>query len=124
MHNPSRFFASTADLFANPENLERRDFFKTLFNFATEKCVSFLGDDIKSNEENLKYCRNELMVASSCVLLNKVNTQVGDQKDNIGLCRHEIDLVKEKLKEKFNDFPNKKLDQWLFNLNFSTKSFV
>jgi len=95
----------------------------SLFKVGGEKCIEYLGDDLKNEKENFNYCRNEVMVASSCVLLNKVNFQMGDIRDNVGLCKYEINLSQEKLKEKFENFPLNKMNDWLRDLSLSTKSF-
>jgi hypothetical protein len=116
-----RFFMPTVELKDQHSNLVQRDFMKALFTKSNEKCKEFLGD---LNGDDNRTCRNEVMVAASCVLLYKTNNNVGDYRDNVGLCKHEIELSKKYLKEKWNDFPEVKLDDWLRGLSLSTKSFV
>lgn len=123
MHNVGHFHVSEINIFDRSSTLKRRDFMGALFKAGGEKCVEYLGDDIKFNKENFNFCRNEVMVASSCVLLNKVNYQMGDLRDNVGLCKYEIGIAKEKLKERFETFPFRKMDEWLRDLSLSTKSF-
>jgi hypothetical protein len=123
MHNLGTFHQATVDLFDRSTSLKRRDFLGSLFKLGGEKCVEYLGEDIKADKENFHFCRNEVMVASSCVLLFKANYQMGDIRNNVGLCQYEISLSKDNLKEKFENFPFKKMDDWLRDLSLSTKSF-
>jgi hypothetical protein len=123
MHGPGTFFVGTLNLFDTSRNLKSRDFLTALFKTGNEKCIEYLGETIKADKENYTFCRNEIMAASSCVLLNKVNAQVGDLRDNVGLCKYEINITKENLKQKFENFPFKKMDDWLRDLSLSTKSF-
>lgn len=122
MHNPIRFHRSDADIIDRNINLQQRPFMKNLFKAGTDKCVEYLGDSVQ-DKENLNSCRNEIMVAASCVLLNKTNNNSGDIRDNIHLCKHEIKLSEKYLNEKFPNFPNDKYEKWLQALSFSTKSF-
>jgi hypothetical protein len=121
MQSVDRYFLSNIKLRDESSNVTQRDFMKVLFENGDLKCKEFLGD---LNREDNRVCRNEVMVAASCVLLYKANTNVGDYRDNVGLCKQEIALSKKYLKEKFNDFPESKLDDWLRSLSFSTKTFV
>jgi hypothetical protein len=123
MHNPGPFHQSSVNLYDKSMSLNRRDFIGTLFKLGGEKCVQFLGEGIKADPDNFKFCRNELMVASSCILLNKANINIGDLRDNVGLCKFEVDLAKNNLKEKFDSFKFKDLDEWFRELSLSTKSF-
>ena len=122
MHNTIRFHRSDADIFDRNVDLQKRDFMKTLFKVGSEKCFEYLGNAV-TEKSNLDSCRNELMVAASCVLLNKTNNNVGDLIDNVYLCKNEIKLSEKYLKEKFQNFPNDKYEKWLQSLSFSTKSF-
>ena len=124
MHNIGNFHYANVDIFDRSDNLKPRDFLGALFKAGGEKCVEYLGNDIKTDLESFRFCRNEVMVAASCVLLSKANTQMGDNRDNVGLCKYEINLVKEKLRERYPEFPFRRMDEWLRDLNFSTKSFV
>ncbi len=123
MHTNGTIHTANVNIFDRSSNIKERDFMGTLFKVGGEKCVQYLGEGIKNNSEDFKFCRNELMVAASCVLLNKVNNHMGDNRDNTGLCKYEIKLAKDNLKEKFSDFPVKKMDEWFRDLSFSTKSF-
>ena len=122
MHNPIRFHRSDADIIDRNVDLQKRQFMKTLFKVGTEKCVEFLADSV-AEKSALNACRNEIMVAASCVLLNKTNNNAGDLKDNVHLCKHEIKLSEKYLNEKFHNFPNDNYEKWLQSLSFSTKSF-
>jgi len=122
MHNPTRFHRSDADIIDRNVDLKKREFMKTLFKVGTEKCIEYLGESA-SEKSNLNSCRNEIMVAASCVLLNKTNNYAGDMRDNVFLCKHEIKLSEKYLNEKFENFPNYKYEKWLQGLSFSTKSF-
>ncbi len=122
MHNPIRFHHSDADIIDRNIDLKHRDFMKTLFKVGGEKCVEYLGDAV-IDKTNLVECRNEIMVAASCVLLNKTNNHIGDLRDNVHLCKHEIKLSEKYLNQKFPDFPNDKYEKWLQSLSYSTKSF-
>ena len=121
--NLGSFHQGNVNIFDRGNKLKPRNFMGSLFQSGTQKCIEYLGDGIKNDAENLKFCRNELMVASSCVLLNKVDNQMGDNRDNVGLCKYEVKIVREKLKERFSEFPTNKMDEWLRDLSFSTKSF-
>jgi hypothetical protein len=123
MHNPGPFHRSTVNLYDFSTNLKPRDFIGTLFKVGGEKCVLFLGEGLKSDPESFKFCRNELMVASSCILLNKANINFGDLRDNVGLCKFEIELAKNNLRTKFDSFNFKELDEWFRELSLSNKSF-
>ena len=116
-----RFFLPNVNLIDTSIDVRQRDFMGSLFRSAKQKCTEYLGD---LNRDEMTYCRNELMVATSCVLLNKVNNHVGDLRDNVGLCNEEIKLAKKYLKERFDNFPEKSLDDYLRSLSISTKSFV
>jgi hypothetical protein len=115
------FFLPTATIIDQSSNLVQRDFMKSLFESGNSKCKEFLGD---LNKEDNRVCRNEVMVAASCVLLYKASNLVGDYRDNVGLCGQEINLSKKYLKEKFSEFPETKFDSWLRSLSLSTKTFV
>jgi hypothetical protein len=116
-----RFFLPNVNLVDPSSDVRQRDFIGSLFKSGKEKCTEYLGD---LNKEDMKYCRNEMMVATSCVLLYKVNNHVGDLRDNVGLCAEEIKLANRYLKERFENFPDKKFEDYLRNLSISTKSFV
>ena len=122
MHNPIRFHSSDADPIDRNINLKQRDFMKNLFTLGTTKCVEYYGAKVEE-PTNLKDCRNEIMVAASCVLLNKTNNNVGDSRDNIHLCREEINLSEKHLQNKFGDFPKDGYEKYLQELSHSTKSF-
>jgi hypothetical protein len=123
MQNPHTFHYATFNVFDQSPYVKQRDFTKTLFKFGGEQCIELLGDELKVSRNDFTFCRNEVMVASSCVLLSKANTQLGDYRDNVGLCKYEIKLAKENLKQKFEHFPNDKFDTLLRDLSRSTKSF-
>ena len=123
MHNTGTIHPATVDIFDRSSNLKERDFMGALFKTGGEKCIEYLGEGIKSDADGFKFCRNEIMIASSCILLYKVNNQMGDNRDNKGLCKYELKLAKDNLKEKFSEFPTKKIDEWFRELSFSTKSF-
>lgn len=122
MQGGGRLHKSNTRLEELHNDLVPRDFMSSLFKAGGDKCVEYLGKDIHSDKEKYNFCRNEVMVAASCVLLSKTN-QVGDYRNNVGICKHEIRLAKKYLNEKFNDFPNTKLDDWMNSLSLSTKSF-
>jgi len=122
MHNPIRFHRSDADIIDRNVDLQKREFMKNLFKVGTEKCVEFLADSV-AEKSALNTCRSEIMVAASCVLLNKTNNNVGDLRDNVYLCKHEIKLSEKYLNQNFQNFPNDKYEKWLQSLSFSTKSF-
>ncbi len=122
MHNPIRFHRSDADIIDRNIDLQKREFIKTLFKVGTEKCVEYLSDSV-AEKSSLNACRDEIMVAASCVLLNKTNNNTGDLRDNVHLCKHEIKLSEKYLNEKFQNFPNDNYEKWLQSLSFSTKSF-
>jgi len=124
MHFPTRFHSSTADVIDRNIDLKPRDFMGNLFKLGNTSCVNIYGDRVLNDQNSLKECRNEIMVAASCVLLNKTNNNVGDARDNVYLCRHEINLSEKKLIEKFGDLPNKEgYEKMLQNLSHSTHSF-
>jgi hypothetical protein len=124
MHNQQTIHPGQEVIFDRSSNLKQRDFMGQLFKVGSAKCVEYLGQDKAVDRDSFLHCRNEIMVAASCVLLNKVNNQMGDNRDNVGLCKYEIKLAKEKLTEKFPEFPLKKMDEWFRELSLSTKSFV
>ena len=124
MHNPGYYSQSTHNIFDNSINLNTRPFTEKLYKTSCDQCVEFLGVGIKDNISDYSFCRRELMIASSCVLLSKANSAMGDLKDNVGLCKYEIELTQNNLKSKFPDFDNHKMNNWLRNLNFSITSFV
>lgn len=121
-HNVGKFFLPSFNIHDDSHVLQQRNFMGKLFKVGAEKCKEFLPEATQ-DKQNLVTCRNEIMVAASCVLLSKTSNLVGDWRDNVGLCRNEIKIVKNNLKEKFQEFPEQKLDQFLKQLNFSTKSF-
>jgi hypothetical protein len=123
MHNVERYHRITHDLFDHKPYIQRKNFLETLYKVGNEKCVEYLGESINTDKETLRFCRNEFMVATSCVLLNKANGPLGDLRDNVGLCEQEIKIVKNQLKEKFNEFPFEKMDEYLRTLSLSVKSF-
>ncbi len=116
-----RFYLATIDLQDKSVDLIQRDFMKTLFESGKAQCTQYFGD---LSKDDLHFCRNEVMVASSCVLLSRANNHVGDLRNNIELCSEEIKLAKKYLKEKFDNFPEQTFDNWLTSLTISTKSFV
>jgi hypothetical protein len=116
-----RFFLATIDLQDNSVDLKQRDFMRALFENGKAQCTQFLGD---LNKDDMHFCRNEVMVASSCVLLSKANNHVGDLRNNVGICGEEIKLAKKYLKEKFDNFPEKKFDDYVRDLSRSVKSFI
>jgi len=122
MHAPAPFFMGTSFIWDRNVNLNTRPFFKQLFKVSSEKCVELTGLTADSNE--IKVCRNEVMVAASCVLLNKTNNQYGDFRNNVRLCRHEINIVKKMLNKTYENFQEEKFDKWLTKLDLSIKSFV
>ena len=124
MHHHITIHPAQEVIFDKSSNLKQRDFMRQLFKVGSSKCVEYLGQDKAQDRDSFLHCRNEIMVATSCVLLNKVNNQMGDNRDNSGLCKYEIKLAKEKLTEKFPEFPQKKMDEWFRELSLSTKSFV
>jgi hypothetical protein len=121
MHTNARFYESDVDLFTVKKY--DRPFSKKLFHTAEEKCVEYLGKEITEDKEKLKKCKLNVMVAMSCVLTKKANTQVGDLRDNVGLCKHEIQLANEALTSHFNNLPTEKFNHYLEGLSKSTKSF-
>ena len=123
MHNVGSFHKSTLDIYDRSKNVKPRDFVSALFKVGGEKCVDYLGEQIRSDPEGFKLCRNELMVASSCILMYKVNNQMGDFRDNVGLCKYEVELAKKNLKGKFDNFDFKGMDEWFRELSLSSKSF-
>lgn len=122
MHNVGYFFDGTSNIWDTNVNLKKRPFFKQLFTSSTEKCVEFTGLSPESNE--IKVCRNEVMVAASCVLLFKTNNQYGDFRNNVGLCKHEINIAKKILNKTYKNFEDENLDKWLRKLDLSINSFV
>ncbi len=123
MHNVAPFHISNLDIYDRTQDIKKRDFMGNLFKLGEEKCIEYLGSEIKTNKESFNFCRNEMMAATSCVLLNKVNYQMGDLRDNVGLCDHEINITKDNLRAKFESFPFKKMDNLMRDLSLSTKSF-
>ena len=69
------------------------------------------------------FAGNEIMVATSCVALGKANTRLGDFRDNVGNCKHEIRIVKNNLKDKWPEFPVSKLEDYLSQMSRAPKSF-
>lgn len=122
MHNPASFHQGTSNIFDTSINLKPRGFFKRLYNVSQEKCIEFTG--LPQDSADIKVCRNELMVAASCVLLNKTNNQYGDFRNNVRLCKHEIDIVKKNLNKTYSHFPEENFDKWLSKLDLSITSFV
>lgn len=121
-HSLERYHSITHELRDPRLNIPRKDFMTTLYKLGNDKCVEYLGESIKENKDDFKFCRNEVMVASSCVYLNKANNLVGDMRDNVGLCAFEIKYAKEQLKQRFNNFPFEKMDEWLRLSSLSTKN--
>jgi hypothetical protein len=122
MHNPAPFFNGTSYIFDKSTNLKQRPFFNQLFNVSNEKCVEFTG--LTLNSDAIKVCRNEVMVAASCVLLSKTNNQYGDFRNNVFRCKHEINIVKKALSKNYSNFEEEKFDKWLSKLDLSIRSFV
>jgi len=100
-------------------NLKNNDFIGQLYNQATNKCKEFLP-----NNKNIKMCQRDLMIASSCVLLRKANVTIGDLRDHIGDCRFEIELSQKNLIQNYENFPTKRMDNWIRELSLSTKTFA
>ncbi len=123
MHNPNRFHASSSDVIDRNVNLKQRDFMGNLFNLGTNKCHEYYGPEFVKDKNRLNECRNEIMVATSCVLLNKTNNNVGDYRDNVHLCRHEINLSEKHLIKKFGYFPIERYEKFLQSLSHSPISF-
>jgi hypothetical protein len=98
------------------------DFMSNLFETGNEQCIDYIGSK-KVSSQDFKFCKYEVMVAASCVLLNKTNNMLGDMRDNVHICKSEIALAKKNLNSKFESFPNEKFDKWLRSLSFATKSF-
>ena len=121
MHSNARFYDSNSDIFTNKKY--DRPLAQKLIQTAGEKCVEYLGKEIKDDKEILKKCKLNEMVAMSCVLTKKANTQMGDLRDNVGLCKHEIQLSNEALTSHFANFPTERFNQYLEGLSKSTKSF-
>jgi len=121
MHTNARFYDSNSDIFTIKKY--DRPLTEKLFKTAGDKCVEYLGKEIKDDKDNLKKCKLNVMVAMSCVLKNKANTQIGDLRDNVGICKHEIQLANEALTSHFKDFPTGKFNLYLEGLSKSTKSF-
>jgi len=124
MHTNSRFYESNSRIFLNPDNLKTREFTKKLFQLGEEKCVEYLGKDIKNDNEKYKTCRHNVMAAIDCVARSKANNQLGDLRDNVGDCKHLIISCEESLNNAFPNFPIQKLKDDLRDISFSTKSFV
>lgn len=103
-------------------NLRKRDFIGTLYKEATNKCLQFLNEN--DSKSNIKTCQRELMIASSCVLLQKVNANMGDLRDCVGNCKYEIDITQKNLLNTYQDFPTLKMNSWLRDLSLSIHSFV
>ena len=123
MHNPIRFHTSDADVIDRNVDLKQRDFMKNLFKLGTIKCMDYYGPRIIEDHSVMTDCRNEIMVAASCVLLNKTNNNVGDFRDNVHLCRHEINLSEKQMINKFGKFPKEDYEKFLQYLSHSTRSF-
>jgi hypothetical protein len=122
MHNTTPFFEGTSYIWDRSINLKQRPFFSKLYSASSEKCVEFTG--LAQESDEIKSCRNEVMVAASCVLLSKTNNQYGDFRYNVGLCKHEINIVKKALNKNYSNFQEEKFDKWLKQLDLSIKSFV
>jgi hypothetical protein len=124
MHNNSRFHQSNSKLFLNPDNLQTKEFTKKLFELGEEKCVEYLGNDIKNDHDKYKTCRQNVMATIVCVARSKANNQLGDLRDNVGNCKHEIQICEDNLTKAFANFPIQKLYDDLRDISLSTKSFV
>lgn len=96
-------------------------FTEKLIEESDKKCRQYLNKD---ELENLNYCQKELMIASSCVLLRGVNTNIGNYISGVYDCRREIKLAHNNLKLKFPNFPSERMDKWLKNLDLSIYSFA
>ena len=57
MHNFASHYTPSHNLYDNSVDLKQRPFMKTLFKIGAEKCVEYLGSDIKSNLDDYKFCR-------------------------------------------------------------------
>ena len=90
MHNPGNFYNGTATVFSTETNLPQKPFFEKLYRVSTEKCTEYVNPD---SATTMRMCRNEIMVAASCVLLSKTNNQYGDWRNNVRICNNEINIV-------------------------------
>jgi hypothetical protein len=122
MHSNARFHQSNQDIFKNPDNLVNKEVFKKLLKIGEMKCVEFLGEEIKNDEAKFKTCKRNIMCAIECVARSKANTQIGDLRDNLGICKDIIVLAKDNIDEVIHNFPHKKLDDYLREVNFSTRN--
>ncbi len=122
MLNPAPFILGETNLFDQSINLRERPFFRELYITAMDKCVEFTGFPAKCEKNQV--CRNETMIAASCVLLNKANNQYGDFRNNVRLCKHEISLAKKHMKANYSDFEEEKFDKWLKGLDLSITTFI
>ena len=124
MHTNSRFYQSNSQLFQNPDNLPTKEFVKKLFDLGEEKCVEYLGNDVKNDHDKYKTCRHNVMAAVVCVARSKANNQLGDLRDNVGNCKHDIQTCENNLTNAFANFPVRKFYDDLRDISLSTKSFV
>ncbi len=118
-NNPS-YFEYTAPL--NYHNINPQpQFTKNLIEESTKKCQAYLN---ASELNSLGICQKNLMIAASCITLRKANSSMGDLRNQVYDCQHEIDIVKENLNKNFSNFPVKRLDNWLHNLSSNIYSFA
>lgn len=118
-NNPS-YFEYTGPLRYHNIN-PKPQFVKNLIEESTKKCKAYLNP---TELGSLGICQKNLMIAASCVTLRKANSSMGDLRGHIYDCQQEIDIVKENLSKNFNEFPIKRLDNWLFNLSSNIYSFA
>lgn len=115
------YYPRLSKLYESPESLPKRDFLKRLYEESTLKCKELLP---YNQNQNIKTCQKDMMIASSCVLLKKANINIGDMRDSLGDCFFEIELAQKSLLKTYENFPLKKMDKWLFDLSFSIDPFV
>ena len=116
-------FPNTANFLSSKVETDRStNFMNKLIEESTKKCTNYLTPDQIKNT-GIMICQKDLMIASSCVLLSKANSQMGDYKDNFGDCKYEIQLAKENISKHYDNFPHDRADRWLKNLSISIHSF-
>ena len=110
--NTESFYPRLHQLKNQEHVLQKKDFLEYLYNISNSKCKDFLA-----STENMKNCQKNLMIASSCVLLQKANVKIGELRDSVGDCLHEIELSQKDLIKNYKDFPTRTVDIWLKNLS-------
>ena len=98
------------------------NFEEKLYLDTKKKCNDYLTPE-ELTQGKLTLCQKDLMIASSCVLLEKANTNMGDFRGQLFDCKHEIELVKNNLKRNFDNFPFHRMDKWLKNQSISLYSY-